>query len=130
MMLRAIGGVGGLALVGPFGFSGGPGITVKTQRGNIAFDQIRLTDRQGTGSEFQMYNPVIAPATGDVCIFDGDYNLVDAGAPPALLVAAPSHHNSSGFAGQQATDSGGAVYFCYATNAWVRINSGGWSNSF
>lgn len=45
-------------------------------------------------------------------------------------VVAPSHHNSSGTAGQFSFDST-HIYFCLATNSWLQISSSGvFSTSF
>jgi hypothetical protein len=127
---KPLGGVAGLALVGPFGRPGGVSITLKTQRGNIDYDQIRLTARQGTGALIQMYNGAVTAVAADAVVFDGDFNLIDAGGPPVVLVATPAHHNSAGTPGQQSYDGSGNFYFCYATASWARMGAGGYSNSF
>ena len=129
-MMKPVGGVAGLVLVGPFSALGLSVPAVKTQRGNIAFDQVRLTDRQGTGSLFQMYNPVIAGVPGDGVVFDANFNLIDAGGAPIVLVPAPVHYNSAGSPGQGAYDGSGNWYWCYTTNRWARMGPGGYSNSF
>ena len=102
---------------------------VKRQRGNIAFDQVRLTARYGTGPMFQMTlgNPA---SPGDVGVYDANGNLGDGGGPPAVWVTAPAHHNSTGIPGQAAYDSSGNFYYCYAPDAWAQIGPGGWSDSF
>jgi hypothetical protein len=48
------------------------------QRGNIDYDQIRASVRQGTGGRFQMYygGP---PAANDIAVWDGHGNLIDSG---------------------------------------------------
>jgi hypothetical protein len=107
----------------------GAAAATKKQRGNIDFDQIRLIARQGTGGMFQMFAGSAANQ-GDALVFDPQGNAIDAGAPPALLVGKPAHHNSTGTAGQMAYDGSGNLYLCYAANSWMQIGSGGWSNSF
>jgi|GEM_PF-5974252 len=108
--------------------SGGAGAAVKTQRGNIDFDQVRTIARQGTGALFQMFNG--SAADGDALIFDANGNAIDAGAPPVLRVATPAHHNSAGIPGQMAFDAIGNFYWCYAPNSWAQMGAAGYSNSF
>jgi F5/8 type C domain-containing protein len=53
-----------------------------TQRGNIAYNQIRTAARQGTGSKFQMFTGS-APTAGHIALYDANGNLIDGGAAPA-----------------------------------------------
>lgn len=52
--------------------------TPLTQRGNIDYDQIRLTARQGPGSKFQMFGGG-TPAEGHVAVYDADGSIIDGG---------------------------------------------------
>lgn len=70
-------------------------------RGNIDFDQIRVSARSGNGSQLLTWNTP----------------------PPAL-------HTSTGITGQVAYDAFGNFYWCYSTNSWARMGPGGYSNSF
>lgn len=72
-----------------------------TARGNIDFDQIRVSARTGNGDQLLTYTN-----------------------PP------PGASTSTGTPGQIAFDASGNWYWCYATNAWARIGPGGYSNSF
>ena len=71
-------------------FTIGPG-----QRGNIAYDQIKASDRTGNGNRLLMYSPAPAAAT------------------------------SPGTPGQVAFDAAGNWYFCYEVNQWGRIGPTG-----
>jgi len=51
-----------------------------TQRGNIAYNQIRSAARQGTGSKFQMFGTG-TPTVGHLAVYDANGNVVDGGAP-------------------------------------------------
>jgi len=77
-----------------------PTPTPNTQRGNIAFDQIKGTDRTGNGDQLLTYS------------------------------TAPAHSNSTGAAGQIAFDGSGNWYWCFAANLWARIGPGGFSASW
>jgi len=52
------------------------------QRGNIDFDQIRSTSRQGSGSGFQMFAGS-APTAGHLAVYDANGNVTDGGAVPS-----------------------------------------------
>jgi hypothetical protein len=108
---------------------GGAASTLKTQRGNIDYDQIRLIARQGNGASFQMFNGVL-PTPGHALLFDGNGNAMDAGGPPPIWVGTPAHYDSPGLPGRTAYDSSGNFYFCCAVNSWAQIGPGGYSNSF
>ncbi len=85
------------------GWASGAGASVPavaTARGNIDYDQIRVSARTGTGDKLHTWSAVPAIAT------------------------------STGTAGQVAFDSSGYFYFCYAANQWGRIGPGGYSNTF
>lgn len=83
-------------------FTGSGGVPVRrnTQRGNIAFDQIRGSDRTGDGNQLITWST--APAT------NGD----------------------PGNAGQVAYDASGNFYWCYAPNSWARYGPAGYSSTF
>ena len=70
------------------------------QRGYIAYDQIRASDRTGNGDQLLTYTvPVPASAT------------------------------SAGTPGQVAFDSAGYWYWCYAVNSWARIGPTGYGSA-
>jgi hypothetical protein len=73
---------------------------VATARGDIDFDQIRVTARTGDGSQLITWN-VLGPGT----------------------------HTAPGTPGQIAYDAS-YFYWCYAPNLWARNGPGGYSNSF
>lgn len=104
-------------------------LTALTARGNIDYDQVRAAARQGSGSLFQMAGSG-GYTQGHLIIFDSTGSGVDGGGAGAPLVTAPSTHTSTGTPGQIAYDGSGNFYWCYATNSWSRIGSGGYSNSF
>lgn len=72
-----------------------------TARGDIDYDQIRVSARTGNGNQLLTWTT------------------------PAPAVSA-----STGTTGQIAYDSAGNFYWCYAANSWARIGTGGYSNSF
>jgi hypothetical protein len=72
-----------------------------TQRGCIAFDQIKASDRTGNGNQLLTWS-----------------------------TTAPAHSTSTGAAGQIAYDSAGNYCWCYAANSWARIGPGGYSTSW
>lgn len=98
-------------------------------RGNIDFDQIRATARLGNGSQIQMAGTG-GYTQGHLLIYDANGNAIDGGGAGASIVSPPATHTSTGTPGQLAYDSSGNFYWCYATNAWARMGSGGFSNSF
>lgn len=49
-----------------------------TARGNIAYNQIRVAARQGSGSKFQMAGAG-SPVSGHVAVYDASGNLIDGG---------------------------------------------------
>lgn len=49
--------------------------------GKIAHNQIRSTDRQGDGTQFQMFGGG-ATVSGNAAVFDGDGNVIDGGVDP------------------------------------------------
>jgi uncharacterized protein YaiE (UPF0345 family) len=51
-----------------------------TQRGNIAYDQIRTSSRKGNGSQFQMFGGG-AVTSGHLAAYDSNGNVIDGGAP-------------------------------------------------
>jgi hypothetical protein len=57
-------------------------VVAKRQRGNIAYDQIRATHRQGSGAAVQMFTGA-PPAPGHLAAFDPNGNLVDSGSTSA-----------------------------------------------
>lgn len=57
---------------------------MKTQRGNIAFDQIRAAHRQGEGGMFQMFGGVTA-VEGNAPMFDATGSLIDSGKAASLI---------------------------------------------
>jgi hypothetical protein len=69
------------------------------QRGNIAYDQIRASDRTGNGNQLLTYSPAPAAAT------------------------------SPGTPGQVAFDAAGYWYFCYGVNQWGRIGPTGYGSA-
>ncbi len=69
------------------------------QRGNIAYDQIRASDRTGNGNQLLTYSPTPASAT------------------------------SPGTPGQVAFDAAGYWYFCYGVNQWGRIGPTGYGSA-
>jgi hypothetical protein len=71
------------------------------QRGNIAYDQIKASDRTGNGSQLLTWTTT-APATS----------------------------SATCTAGQIAFDGSGNLYWCYAANLWARIGPGGFSTSW
>jgi len=72
-----------------------------TQRGNIAYDQIKASDRTGNGNQLLTWS-----------------------------TTAPAHSTSTGVAGQISFDSAGNYYWCYAANSWARVGPGGFSTSW
>jgi F5/8 type C domain len=72
-----------------------------TQRGNIAYDQIKASDRTGNGDQLLTWN-----------------------------TTAPAHSTSTGTAGQIGYDSSGNYYFCFAANQWARLGPSGYSITF
>lgn len=56
------------------------------QRGNIAYNQIRGTSRQGDGSRLQMFGGAIGPVAGHVAAYDANGNVIDGGAYAAVKV--------------------------------------------
>jgi hypothetical protein len=71
-----------------------------TQRGNIAYDQIKASDRTGDGNQLLTYSEI--PATS----------------------------GAAGTAGQIAVDGFGNWFWCYAANSWARIGPAGYSISW
>ena len=69
------------------------------QRGCIAYDQIKASDRTGNGNQLLTYSPAPASAT------------------------------SPGAPGQVAFDAAGYWYFCYGVNQWGRIGPTGYGNT-
>jgi hypothetical protein len=69
------------------------------QRGCLAFDQIKASDRTGNGNQLLTYSPVPADAT------------------------------SPGTPGQVAFDAVGNWYFCYGANQWGRIGPTGYGSA-
>jgi hypothetical protein len=72
-----------------------------TQRGNIAYDQIKASDRTGNGDQLMTWNNPF-----------------------------PATPTSPGAAGQTAYDSSGNLYWCFAANTWARIGPGGYSTTW
>jgi hypothetical protein len=69
-----------------------PSVPVYTQRGNIDYDQIRSSVRQGSGSAFQMFGGGSVMA-GHMGVYDASGNMVDGGAPstvPTFVRETPS----------------------------------------
>lgn len=58
------------------------------QRGNIDYDQVRLSVRHANGPQFQMFDGGTSPE-GHVPVFDAAGNLTDAGGPPVVVVGIP-----------------------------------------
>ncbi len=58
-------------------------IIPQTQRGTIAYNQIKSRNRQGSGQKFQMYGGVAAPVSGNVPVYDINGDIVDSGTPPS-----------------------------------------------
>jgi len=54
------------------------------QRGNIAYNQIRSSARQGTGNKFQMFGGG-TPTAGHLAVYDANGNVVDGGASGGIL---------------------------------------------
>lgn len=50
-----------------------------TQRGNIDYDQIRGSVRQGSGGKFQMFAGGTAPIAGNLAVYDATGNVADGG---------------------------------------------------
>jgi large repetitive protein len=71
-----------------------------SQRGNIAYDQIRTADRTGNGPQLLTYTT-----------------------PP------PASATSAGTPGQVAFDAAGNWYFCYGVNQWGRIGPTGYGSA-
>jgi hypothetical protein len=69
------------------------------QRGCIAYDQIKASDRTGNGNQLLTYSPAPASAT------------------------------SPGTPGQVAFDASGNWYFCYGVNQWGRIGPTGYGSA-
>jgi F5/8 type C domain len=69
------------------------------QRGCIAYDQIKASDRTGNGNQLLAYSPAPASAT------------------------------SPGTPGQVAFDAAGYWYFCYAVDQWGRIGPTGYGSA-
>ena len=69
------------------------------QRGCIAYDQIKASDRTGNGNQLLTYSPAPASAT------------------------------SPGTPGQVAFDAAGYWYFCYGVNQWGRIGPTGYGSA-
>ena len=69
------------------------------QRGNIAYDQIKASDRTGNGNQLLTYS--LAPASA----------------------------TSPGTPGQVAFDAAGYWYFCYGLNQWGRIGPTGYGSA-
>ncbi len=69
------------------------------QRGNIAYDQIKASDRTGNGNQLLTYSLAPAAAT------------------------------SPGTPGQVAFDAAGYWYFCYGVNQWGRIGPTGYGSA-
>jgi len=67
---------GGLDLGGIEG-----GTVSATQRGNLAYDQVRSTARQGTGALFQMFGGGTV-TSGHALVYDANGNAVDGGSAP------------------------------------------------
>ncbi len=65
-----------------FSYGNGAVVTPPTQRGNIAYNQIRALDRQGNGPQFQM-GGLGGHVAGHVPIYDTQGNLIDSGSAPA-----------------------------------------------
>jgi hypothetical protein len=80
---------------------GAAAVVPATARGDIDYDQIRVSARTGNGNQLLTWS-----------------------------TPAPALHTSTGVAGQIAFDSSGNIYFCYATDQWAKIGAGGYSNSF
>jgi F5/8 type C domain/Chaperone of endosialidase len=66
-----------------------------TQRGNIAYNQIRSAARQGTGNKIQMFGGGSIVA-GHLAAYDTNGNVVDGGAIPAAYVLPPATVSSLG----------------------------------
>lgn len=58
------------------------------QRGNIDYDQIRLSVRHADGPQFQMFDGTTSTG-GHVAIFNPEGNLSDGGGPPVVVVGTP-----------------------------------------
>lgn len=85
-----------------YGLAGSaPVVPPNTQRGNIAFDQIRGTDRTGDGNQLLAWTTTVPATSG-----------------------------AAGNAGQIAYDGAGNLYWCFFANAWARIGPGGFSTSW
>jgi len=56
-------------------------VAAPSQRGNIDYDQIRASVRQGTGGKFQMFAGA-PPVTGHLAVFDASGNVMDGGVVP------------------------------------------------
>ena len=69
------------------------------QRGNIAYDQIKASDRTGNGNQLLTYSP------------------------------APASAMSPGTPGQVAFDAAGNWYFCYGVSQWARIGPTGYGSA-
>ena len=69
------------------------------QRGCLAFDQIKASDRTGNGNQLLTYSP------------------------------APTDATSPGTPGQVAFDAVGNWYFCYGVNQWGRIGPTGYGSA-
>src|SRR5215469_11493872 len=54
------------------------------QRGNIDFDQVRITARKGSGAMFQMFSGT-APISGHAAVFDSNGNVTDGGPPSGVI---------------------------------------------
>jgi hypothetical protein len=74
---------------------------VPTQRGCIAYDQIKGTDRTGNGDQLLTWS-----------------------------TTAPAHSTSTGTPNQIAYDASGNLYWCFLANTWARIGPGGFSTSW
>lgn len=99
------------------------------QRGNIAYNQIRASDREGAGAQVQMFGGG-ATFQGHATQYDNNGNVIDSGGFTMPRVATPPAHASFCVVGMASLDSSGNFYWCYAVNAWARIGPGGYSTSF
>ena len=93
---------------------------VPDQRDNIAYNQVRVTDRQGSGIQFQMFGGGGAPFNHAVA-YDSSGNTVDGGGLVVTRVGVPASRTSLGQPGQFAIDGSGYLYVCFAINAWMKF---------
>jgi len=71
-----------------------PTVVVPSQRGNIDYDQIRSSVRQGNAPYFQMFGGG-TPVMGHLAVYDASGNVVDGGAPTGGFTAAGDLSGSS-----------------------------------